>query len=42
MNACGFTFGGHETIQVFHCEELVKAKFYEKNESYRKSSTKAQ
>ncbi len=36
------TTGGHETIQVFHCEELVKAKFHEKNESYRKSSTKAQ
>lgn len=36
------SIGGHETIQVFHCEKLVKTRFQEKNQAYRKSSTKSQ
>lgn len=36
------SIGGHETIQVFQCEELVKTRFQEKNQAYRKSSTKSQ
>lgn len=36
------SISGHETIQVFHCEELVKTKFQEKNQAYRKTSTKSQ
>lgn len=35
------TISGHETVQVFYREELVKANLYGKNETYRKSSTKA-